>query len=65
MRRTNISFDDNTRKRIRTIQKKTGATSITEVLRHAVALLEMAVKEEGSIIIIRSPSGDKEVLLVK
>ncbi len=62
--RSNISFDDNTRKRIGKIQKKTGATSITEVLRHAVAILEMAVREEGSIIIIRAPSGDKEVLLV-
>ncbi len=60
---TSYNFDDNTQKRLAKIRNRTGAASNTEVIRNAVALLEMASREDEASITIKSASGVKEIIV--
>ena len=60
---TSYNFYENTKNRLAKLRKRTGAASNTEVIRNAVALLEMASREDEATIIIKSTSGTMEILV--
>jgi hypothetical protein len=58
---THLSFDEHTLSRIDRIRDRIGANSNVEVIRQAVALLETASRSKGSTLIIKTPTGSREV----
>lgn len=58
------NFDKNTNTRLSKIKNNTGATSNTEVIRQAVALLEMASRVPNTEIHIIYEDGTKKEVLV-
>lgn len=61
---TSYNFDKHTLNRLNKLKEKTGASSKTEVIRKAIALLFVATKEKDSTIIIKSPSGEKKIVVI-
>lgn len=54
------------RERLTSLQKRSEADSLTEVIRRSLALYDLllAARDNGAEIIIRSPAGEKTLALV-
>lgn len=64
--RLNLELDEEIRSRLDEMQEETKADSLTEVIRRALSLLDMALKErrEGGEVIFRGRDGKERTLLV-
>lgn len=60
---TSYNFDKHTLNRLAKLKERTGASSNTEVIRKAIALYEMVSREQESVFIIKSPTGEKQIMV--
>lgn len=61
--RFHLVMPSKTRDRIDALQKRTGASSMTEVIRYALALYDLVSKEtieEGKELVVRDPKTQEE-----
>ena len=61
--KTTFNFDDRTKARLQLIMKRTGASSMTEVIRNSVAILDRASKGGNASIIIKNDNETVEVMV--
>ncbi len=64
--RLNLAITPQVKRRIERLQKADDGASITEVLRRALAVYEelVAIREEGSRLVIETSSGERELLRI-
>ena len=62
--RLNLAVSPRVKQRIERLQEATDGASITEVLRRALATYEelIAIRDEGSRLVIETPTGERERL---
>lgn len=66
MTRLNLALSEPVKQRIESIRDETGAESVTEVIRRAVAVYDLLITETaaGGKVVIKKRGKEKEVLLV-
>ncbi len=62
--RINLDIPIKTKESIESLKERSGATTLTEVVKRSLALYDMilACSQSGGKIIIQSPDGEKETL---
>jgi len=63
--KTTFDCDDRTKTRLQKIMKRTGISSMAEVIRNSVAILERASKGDNAKIIIKNDNETVEVMVTK
>ena len=64
--RLNLTLTQQAKKRLETIQKVTEADTLTEVIRDAIKLYDLAVQHQksGGRLILKTEDGEKDILFL-
>lgn len=65
-RRLSLEISEEARKNLEALRDKTQADSLTEVIRRALAVYDFlwSQKEKGAKLVVDSPEGEKELVLL-